>query len=202
MEHVISALDEFFAATYCDYVKIRAIEGYEMPEMVYIGRDGNIQRHELTRMLLCHQKDADVLLKRFKEGLIDETFTYSFRFRTFRELFTRNEFARLAPAALSRCGASWESAAPLLDVEPRFVEKIRRGKLLPEKNFVIALALVTGMEEQDVKNLFSSCGFAFDDECVRDVVVRFLIEQRVVSPELRDACLREYRITDLPIAKS
>lgn len=203
MEHVIAALDDFFAATYCDYAKIRAIEGYEMPEMVYVGPDGNIHRRELTRMLLCFQKDKQVLLERFKAGLVDDTFTFSYRFRTLGEIFSsgRQSFARLAPPALARCGSSSEEAEKLLGVDRRFYEKIFRGKLIPEKNFVIALALVTGMAEQDVKNLFASCGYEFDDECVRDVVARFLIEQRVVTPELRDACLREYRVANLPIKR-
>ena len=34
---------------------------------------------------------------------------------------------------------------------------------------------------------------------MRDVVVRYLLEQKIFNEEMRDACLAEYRLTNLPI---
>lgn len=204
MNNVISALDEYFCAHYSDYVHLAALEGYVMPDMLLVGSDGNIRRRDSSLMRLCYQKECAAILPRLKEELADTTFTFSFRFRTFAEKmkpFAKYTFARLLPAALSRCGESVESAGEKLDIEPRFWKKIAKGKLIPEKNTVIALALVCRMTEADVNNLFNACGFSFDEKSVRDVVVRYLLEQKVFSPELRDMCLAEYKITNLPIKK-
>ena len=74
------------------------------------------------------------------------------------------------------------------------------GSLYPEKNTVLALALVCGMQWQDVLNLLAVCGFEFRGDEVRDIVVRYLIENSIFNPVMRDACLAEYRIENLPIA--
>lgn len=86
-----------------------------------------------------------------------------------------------------------------LAIEPRFWERIVRGRLYPEKNTILALALVCGMQWRDVLNLLAVAGFEFRDDEVRDVVVRYLIENSIFNPTMRDACLAEYRITNLPI---
>ncbi len=197
-------LDEHFAAQYSDYVKISAIEGYRMPEIVYVAPDGNIARRDPSLMRLIHQEACDALIARFKEGLADTDFSFSFSFRTlgdrFRDLFSKRTFAKMLPAVLSRCEETAASAGEKLSVEPRFWKKIAAGKLYPSKNCILALGLVCRMQIQDVTNLLAVCGFSFDSSNVRDVVVEYLFLRKIFNAEMRDDCLAEYKITCLPIA--
>ena len=203
----IRALDEHFCARYSDYVKIAAIEGYSMPEMLYITKDGNIARRDSSRMRLCYQKEPAELLARFKEGLADTDFTFSFRFRTvkerFRDFFKRKHktFARVLPRVLARCGETVESAGAKLAIEPEFWQKIVKGSLYPEKCTVLALALTCRTSMEDAAELRAASEFGFDDTIVRDVVVDYLLVQKIFNPEMQRACLAEYKIENLPIKR-
>lgn len=205
MYNVITALDEYFCLHYSDYVRLSALEGYVMPDTLILGADGNVQRRDPSCMRLCYQAECETLLARLKEGLADTDFTFSFRFLTVREKFTerfrRHTFAKLLPAALVRCGETVESAGNKLDIEPRFWKKIAKGSLIPEKNTVLALALACRMQVTDVNNLLTVSGFVFDEKNVRDVVVRYLLEQGVWAAELQETCFREYKITNIPIRR-
>ena len=204
-EH-LRALDEYFCALYSDYVKLSAIEGYVMPDVLYVAPDGNIARRDSSCMRLCHQKDCDALLAKLKATLADTTFTFSFGFPTLREriadAFRKETFARLLPETLRHCGESVETAGEKLAIEPRFWQKIVGGRLYPEKNTILALALVCRMQWQDVLNLLAVSGFTFREDEVRDVVVRFLIENSIYNEAMRDDCLAEYRIENLPIRRA
>ncbi len=204
-EH-LRALDEYFCALYSDYVKLSAIEGYVMPDVLYVAPDGNIARRDSSCMRLCHQKDCDALLAKLKATLADTTFTFSFGFPTLREriadAFRKETFARLLPETLRHCGESVETAGEKLAIEPRFWQKIVRGRLYPEKNTILALALVCRMQWQDVLNLLAVSGYTFREDEVRDVVVRFLIENSIYNEAMRDDCLAEYRIENLPIRRA
>ncbi len=204
-EH-LRALDEYFCALYSDYVKLSAIEGYVMPDVLYVASDGNIARRDSSCMRLCHQKDCEQLLERLKASLADTTFTFSFAFPTLRErlagLFHKPAFAKLLPETLRHCGETAEDAGKKLDIEPRFWDLMVKGKLYPEKNTILALALVCRMQWQDVLNLLAVCGFEFRGDEVRDVVVRFLIENSIFNERMRDECLAEYKIYNLPIRRT
>lgn len=202
----LRALDEYFCALYSDYVRLSAIEGYAMPDVLYVAEDGNVARRDSSCMRLCNQKDCEGLLGKLKDTLADTTFTFSFAFPTLRERFAdhfrKNTFARLLPETLRHCGETAESAGEKLDIEPRFWKRIVKGTLYPEKNTVLALALVCGMQWQDVLNLLAVCGFEFRGDEVRDVVVRYLIENRIFNERMRDDCLAEYSVTNLPIRRT
>ena len=118
------------------------------------------------------------------------------------DAFRKETFARLLPETLRHCGESVETAGEKLAIEPRFWQKIVRGRLYPEKNTILALALVCRMQWQDVLNLLAVSGFTFREDEVRDVVVRFLIENSIYNEAMRDDCLAEYRIENLPIRRA
>lgn len=201
----ISSLDEYFCAQYSNYVKLSALEGYEMPEVVTVGTDGNIERKNSEVMRLCYQKKQKELLAQFKEGLADTEFTFNFSFRPFRDRmrdpFRKYTFAKVLPSALAHAGETAESAGKKLDILPKIWQKIVKGKFYPEKNTVLALALVTAMKPADVNNLFNVMGYTFEKDRVRDVVCEYLLTNGVFNAEMRDDCLAEYKITNLPIKK-
>ena len=202
----LQGLDEYFCAQYADYVRISAIEGYVMPEVLYVARDGNIARRDSACMRLSHQQNADELLARFKAGLADTDFTFSFRFPKFKErmhaLFRgkKGSFSHLLPAALARAGETAESAGEKLSIAPRYWKKIVKGTLYPEKNTILALAIVTRMQQEDALALLGSRQFTLDHTSVRDIVAEYLIVRKIFNPAMRDACLAEYKIDTLPIA--
>lgn len=205
MEHnYLKSLDEHFCAQYSDYVRLSALEGYKMPDMLTVGRDGNIVRRGAEAMRLNRQENCASLLQTFKENFTDTDFTFSFSFPPFtervRDRFRKYTFAKVLPAVLGRCDETAESAGGKLSVEKRFWEKIVKGRLYPEKNTVLALALVCRMSVADANNLLAVCGYTLSNESVRDVVVGYLIEKSIFNEEMRDRCLAEYKITSLPIA--
>ncbi len=203
MSNTVSALDEYFMANYSDYVRLAALKGYEMPEMSVTGRDGGVTKKDPSAMRLAFQKNREELLSLLKEEQADCDYTFNFRFLTFSEKirrpFKKFTFARVFRGILAGCRLTAEEAGERLKVGPRFWKKIVKGTLLPEKNTVLALALVCGFTAEDTEKLFGACGYGFDGKSVRDVVVRFLLERKVFSRELVFECLGEYKITCLPI---
>ena len=201
----IKSLDEYFCSQYSDYVRLSALEGYVVPDVVTVGADGNIQRKSAEIMRLCYQKNSEELLKRFKEGLTDTEYSFNFSFRSFRDRmrdpFRKYTFAKLLPAALARVNETAESAGEKLNIEPKYWQKIVKGKLYPEKNTVIALALVTAMKQADVNNLLNVMGFTFQKDSVRDIVCEYLLKNGIFNEEMLAACLDEYNITTLPIKR-
>ncbi len=204
-ETYLEALDEFFAAHYSDYIKLAALEGYRRPELLTVDRDGNIGRKDTSFLRLSYQAECGRLLETLKAGLTDTAFSFSFRPRTFRErwhdLFDKNTFAKRLPDILAHCSETAESAGKKLAVSAEVWQGIVKGKYYPEKNTVLALALVCHMRPQDTNALLVLSGYSFDMSSVRDVVVEYLLERELFNPEMRDRCLREYRIESLPIGK-
>ncbi len=204
-QNYLNGLDEYFCANFSGYVRISALEGYKMPEMLTVGRDGNITRRPSEDMRLCYRENCAELLAQLKKGLADTDFTFSFRFRSVRERFhdrfDKYTFAKVLPAVLARCDETPQSAGEKLSIEPRFWQMIVKGKLYPEKNTLFALALVCRMSVTDINNLLKVCGFRLEQDNVRDTVVGYLLEQKIFNEEMRDKCLAEYKITGLPIAE-
>ncbi len=204
-EEYIRSLDEYFCARYSDYVRLSALDGYKMPTMLTVGSDGNVVRRDSSQMRLCYQANAEALLAQLKSGLADTTFTFSYSYIPFgervRDLFRKATFAKVLPAVLARCGETTESAGEKLTVMPEAWKGIVKGSLYPEKNTVLALALACRMTVTDANNLLAVCGFTLSEDNVRDVVVGYLLERQIFNPVMRDKCLSEYAITNLPIAE-
>lgn len=206
MEQYLTALDEFFCAQYSDYVRLSALSGYVMPEMLTVGRDGNIARRDSEAMRLIHQPRREELLARFKAGRTDTDFMFSFLFPPFgerlRDRFRKYTFAKVLPEALKHSDMTPEQAGEKLEIEPVFWEKIVKGKLYPSKNTVIAVALVGRLGIQDANNLFAVCGYTLETDSVRDVVAEYLLSQKIFNEEMRDRCLAEYSVSCLPIKRT
>ena len=204
-ETYLQALDEFFAAHYSDYIKLAALEGYRRPELLTVDRDGNIGRKDSSFLRLCHQAECEKLLETLKAGLTDTAFAFSFRYRKFREVWhdlsDKHTFAKMLPGILAHAGETTKSAGEKLSLLPEVWEGIVKGKYYPEKNTVLALALVCRLRPEDTNALLTYSGYSFDLTSVRDVVVEYLLERELFNPEMRDKCLREYKIENLPIRK-
>ena len=109
----VRELDEFFASQYSDYVKIAAIEGYKMPEMLTVGPDGNITRKESKFMRIIYRENWQEIIANFKAGLEDTEFTFGFSFPSFsdrvKDPFRKLTFAKLLPSVLKKYDVTPES---------------------------------------------------------------------------------------------
>ena len=165
-EAYIQALDEFFAAHYSDYVKLAALEGYRRPELLTVDRDGNIGRKRqflsapfLSGGVRDAARDAEGGPRRYDVRL---HLPLPHLPREVHDLFDKYTFARHLPAILSHCGETPESAGKKLSLLPEVWQGIVKGKLYPEKNTVLALALVCHIRPQDANSLLVLSGFSFD----------------------------------------
>lgn len=201
----LKQLDEFFAEQYSDYVRITAIEGYCMPEMIVVSSDGNISRKDSKYLRICHQREWEKVLANFKSGLADTEYTFGFSFppltERVRDVFRKHTFAKLLPAVLKKYEETPESVGQKLALEPEIWQGIVKGKFYPEKNTVMAVALVSRMQTTDVNNLLAACGYSLRSDSVRDVVFEYLLMQKIFNAEMREKCLAEYRIDTIPIAE-
>lgn len=200
----IQELDEFFCSQYSDYVRIAAIEGYKMPEMLTVGADGNITRKDSKRMRLIYQENWKELLHTFKNNIADTEITFNFSYPHFgertKDRFRKQTFCKLLPEVLKKYDETPESVGKKLAIEQRVWQGIVKGKFYPEKNTVMAIALVCRMQTIDVNNLLAVCGFTLRADNVRDIVFEYLLMQKIFNAEMRQRCLDEYRIDTIPIA--
>lgn len=201
----VKELDEFFCAQYADYVRIAAIEGYRMPDMLTVGADGNITRKDSKYMRLIYQENYRELLANFKANIADTEFTFDFcypaPFERFKDRFRKLTFSKLLPQTLKKYDETPASVGEKLAVEEPVWRGIVKGKFYPEKNTVMAIALVCRMQTFDVNNLLAVCGYSLKADNVRDIVFEYLLMQKIFNEEMRDNCLREYRIDTIPIKR-
>ncbi len=202
----VRELDEFFASQYSDYVKIAAIEGYKMPEMLTVGPDGNITRKESKFMRIIYRENWQEIIANFKAGLEDTEFTFGFSFPSFsdrvKDPFRKLTFAKLLPSVLKKYDVTPESVGEMLSLDERVWRGIVKGKYYPEKCTVMAIALVCRMQIFDVNNLLAACGFELKQDSVRDIVFEYLLTQKIFNADMRDNCLAEYKIDTIPIRRA
>jgi hypothetical protein len=176
-----------------------------MPEMITVGKDGNIERRASEQMRLCNQENKESILAALKSSLVDTGFTFTFYvpslWARLKAKRSKQVFYKLLPVVLSHAKITLEEAGKKLTVDEKYWKKICKGALIPEKNTVFALALTCRMSLTDANELLTVCGYTLSTDKVCDVVVGYLLEQQIFNEEMRDRCLVEYKITSLPIAR-
>ena len=68
---------------------------------------------------------------------------------------------------------------------------------LPSKNLIFSLALSLHLDIEETELLLALCGYGFDFTFANDVVVRYLIEQRVFNSTMQTRAFEEYKIRNL-----
>lgn len=198
-------LDDWFCETYADYDKICILKGYVMPKMQATKRleDGRDYSYTLPAdtMRLALQSNREELLRQLKETLQDKSFSFSFRplgfFARIRDKFSKNSFSKTLTAVLRRYNETTEEAKEKLDVSEKTWKRICKGRYYPTKNLLFSLALATHMKFDDIGELMGVCGFTFDYTDAKDVVVAYLITNKVFNADMVRAALAEYKISNL-----
>ena len=198
-------LDEYFCEKYANYDKLCILPGYVMPVMQRseVREDGRTYAYTLPAdtMRLATQEKKTELLAELKKRMTDTTFSFSFRpfgsFTRIRNRFSKFAFCKSLKAMLGKYGISGEEALKNLDVSEEIWQGILKGKFEPTKNLLYSLALTAQFSYDDTCALMMLCGYEFDFANVKDVVISYLLQQKVYNRSMIEAALSEYKIANL-----
>ena len=188
----IADLDEYFCEAYANYDKLCLLPGYRMPQMQTTQVDpfGDVVAYTLP-----------AILKALKQKMVDVQFSFSFVPVPFRKrvknLFSKRPYRKVLAEILERAGVSQEEAGKRLDIDGQIWKNICRGRYYPTKNVVFSLAVVCGLPYADAKELLTMQGEGFDYTSVKDTVIAYLLFKKITDPNMVQAALEEYRVTNL-----
>ena len=98
---------------------------------------------------------------------------------------------------LAKYGISEAEALSNLDITEEIWKNICKGKFLPTKNLILSLALTAEFSLEDTEELLAYAYEEFDYTIVKDVVISYLLNNRVFNGEMVNAALREYKVANL-----
>ena len=201
----IADLDEYFCEKYANYDKLCILPGYVMPVMQRseVRADGRTYAYTLpadTMRLATQEKKAE-LLAELRKRMTDVTFSFSFRpvgvFRRLKNRFSKLAFYKNLKAMLDKYGIVEEEALKNLNVSDEVWKGICKGKFEPTKNLLYSLALTAQFSYDDTCALMLLCGYGFDFANVKDVVITYLLQQKVYNRLMIEEALNEYKVTNL-----
>ena len=201
----IADLDGFFCEKYSNYDKICGLPGYKRPVMqaTRVNEDGSTYSYTLPmeKMALVHQEAKEELLKELKTRLVDNTFSFSFVpygfFRKIKLSMAENSFHRTLRSTFERHSWDMMTFAEELDIPAEVWKNIWLGKFAPTKNLVLTLALVAQLSFEETDTLLLASGNIWDYSVPKDVVVAYLLQQKMYNREMIQAALNEYNVENL-----
>lgn len=205
MYDFITDLDEYFCEKYANYDKLCILPGYKMPLMQAskIDEFGRTRTYTLpaeTMRLALQEKKAE-LLAQLKEKMTDVTFSFSFQpmglFASLGSKYSKHGFTKNFKKILAKYGISEEAALAGLDVSEEIWKNICKGKFLPTKNLIFSLALTAQLSYEDTEELLAYGSEEFNYTIVKDVVIAYLLQNKVYAPEMIKAALNEYKVCNL-----
>lgn len=205
MYDFITDLDDYFCKEYANYNKLCVLPGYVMPLMQRseVREDGRTYAYTLPAetMSLANQQEKESLLQELKKNMVDMDFSFSFRpisfFARLKNKFSKYTFYKNFKIVLNKYGMTAEEVLTHLTISGEIWKNICQGKFEPTKNLLYSLALTMQLSYQDTVSLMTLCGYEFDNANVKDVVIAYLLKQKVYDRGMIDAALEEYKITNL-----
>ena len=205
MYDFISDLDGYFCETYANYDKLCILPGYIMPVMQRseVREDGRTYAYTLPAetMRLATQEKKDEILAELKKRMTDMTFSFSFRpygfFAKIKNRFSKYAFCKNLKKMLGKYGISEADAHEGLDVSDEVWKGILKGNFEPTKNLLYSLALTAQLSYDDTCALMRLCGYSFNFADVKDVIISYLLQQKVYNRGMIEAALQEYKVTNL-----
>ena len=85
----------------------------------------------------------------------------------------------------------------MTDISEKTKKRLLKGAYYPTKNLLFTLALACGFSVQDTEALMGICGMRFDYAVVKDVVMSYLLVNKVHNAEMIDAAMEEYAVDGL-----
>jgi hypothetical protein len=200
----ITDLDDYFCEKYANYDKICILPGYRMPKMQATERraDGREYAYTLpaSTMRLGAQENKAELLKKLKSKMEDKSFSFSFvpaSLSLSLTRFSKSAFCKLLLATLAKYSLTAEEAKKELAIDEKTWKCICKGSYLPTKNLIFSLALTARISYEDTRRLLAHCGMEFDYTLEREVVISYLLKQKVFNQEMIKAAFEEYNVSNL-----
>lgn len=197
-------LDEYFCEKYANYDKLCVLPGYKMPVMQTSEvRDGKTYAYTLpaSTMRLAKQENKAELLTALKSRMTDTTFSFSFRIIGFwsrlKKRFSKYVFYKLLRNILAKYNFTEKDVLEQLEIAPEVWTGICKNKYLPTKNLIFSLALAAHLSLDDTVVLLNQCGYELDYAVVKDVVLSYLLVNKVYNRSMVDAALQEYKVGNL-----
>lgn len=203
----INDLDDYFCENYANYDKLCVLPNYKMPKMQATERraDGRDYSYTLpaNTMRLALQGEKAELLKSLKSTMADKNFSFSFvpaSFFTSLKRFGKNSHSKILCRLLEKYSLTAEDAKKELTIDEKTWERICSGVYLPTKNLVLSLALTARFSYEDTVGLLGMYGMEFDYELERDVVISYLLKQKVFNQDMVRSACDEYNVSNLFVA--
>lgn len=198
-------LDAYFCEKYANYDRLCVLPGYKTPVMQASKLDDFGRSYAYTlpmdTMRLSLQEKKTEILAALKEKLTDETFSFSFApvglFSRFKGIFSRYTFYKALQAVAARQNANLADWGKNLDISEEIWTGICKGKFLPTKNLILSLALTAHLSFDDCSYLLAYINEEFDYAIPKDVVLSYLLHQKIYSEGMIEAALAEYKIRNL-----
>jgi hypothetical protein len=111
-------------------------------------------------------------------------------------------FVKISRLIFEKYKLSLLDAGQELDISAEIWKNISKGNYLPTKNTLFSLALSAHLTKDDAQNLLAVCGYELDYAIVKDVVVSYLLEQKVFNAQMIERALKEYKVDNLFLKKA
>ncbi len=205
MTDFLTDLNEYFCEVYANYDRLCGLTGYRMPIMQATKIDdfGRTVAYTLpsNTLRLALQENKETLLQQLKNGLVDKTFSFSFRpfgfFERIKELFSKFSFLKQFALVLQKHNLTFEEVGGRLTIDPFVWKQIGKGAFEPSKNLIFSIALAEHFTFEETQRLLYTCGYEFDYTVEKDVIVSYLLTKGVYNEELVKEALIEYKISNL-----
>lgn len=205
MQDFIADLDAYFCEKYANYDKICILPNYRMPTMQASKVDDFGRTYAYTlpsnTMRLALQENKEELLATLKEQLVDATFSFSFMpfgfFAKLKNKFSKNGSHKHLKTVFARHNISEKEAFENLSISEEIWTNICKGAFAPTKNLIFSLALTCQFTYEETQFLLNVIFEDFDYTVVKDVVVAYLLNQKVFNRTMIDRALGEYKVTNL-----
>lgn len=205
----INDLDEYFCEKYANYDRLCVLKGYRMPKMhdSKILEDGRTYTYTLPSetMRLALQENKAELLASLKKGIEDKTFSFSFRplsfFRRIQNVCSEKGFLKNFKKVLLKYNYTFETAVEEIEISQEIWKKIKKGSYVPTKNLIFSLALSLHLNLKEAQGLLWLCGYDFDFTIAKDVVIYYLIEQKIFNATMQERAFEEYKIRNMFLKK-
>ncbi len=206
----LADLDEYFCEKFANYDLFCGLPQYRMPTMHVTTTDEYGRKNSYTlpknTMRLAKQEKKAELLAIVKEKLVCRDFTFSFQtlkwFSRLKHRFSKMGFAKVAPLVAQHNGLTFEQLFEGTVVDDEVVQGMKKGRYLPTKNLLFAVALSAHLTLDDTEALMTVCDMEWDDTMQRDIVVKYLLQQRVFNADMVWAALDEYKVKYLYLKRT
>ena len=175
-----------------------------MPKMQATKRQENGRDYSYTlpanTMRLALQENKLALLADLKTRMADKSCSFSFTPLSVWARVFRRKSDRVSPVfcqLLKKYALNIEERPEDLDISDLTWKRFVKGVYIPTKNLVFSLALLAGFSYDDTVYLLAMCGLEFDYSIEREVVVSYLLKQKIFNREMMTAAFEEYKVENL-----